>query len=354
MLGAMFYALLLGMMPTLMLSMDISGSLYTQKVDIWRQYFNYRGITKPLRKRILNYFEYRWHTRKVFSEEDLLGELSTCLQTDIQMHVCEELIRKAPVFHALQPHIVTAIVSYLVPMKISEGEYVYGEGDISDSMYFIQSGEISIESSEGTNFTSLSDGSYFGEFSFLYSDNRTRTACAKASKPTELFMLSQENFAVLTQAFPELLELLLNIADARTAIFMAQKEEKEEQELMGMRSSYSGGSGLDDGEDGLGGAGGDRGDDGGNSGGGSRLSSNGDRVHEERKKSGNEAMQVIDKIKKKGLLSHITLNPGGEQAKLSMASTFAASQRLNQLQRTNTVEFRGGRSTRRRESQRLC
>ena len=49
-------------------------------------------------------------------------------------------------------------------------------------------------------------------------------------------------------------------------------------------------------------------------------------------------MQVIDKIKKKGLLSHITLNPGGEQAKLSMASTFAASQRLNQLQRTNTVE----------------
>ena len=324
-----------------MLSMDISGSLYTQKVDIWRQYFNDRGITKPLRKRILTYFEYRWHTRKVFSEEDLLGELSTCLQTDIQMHVCEELIRKAPVFHALQPHIVTAIVSYLVPMKISEGEYVYGEGDISDSMYFIQSGEISIESSEGANFTSLSDGSYFGEFSFLYSDNRTRTACAKASKPTELFMLSQEHFAVLTQAFPELLELLLNIADARTAIFMAQKEEKEEQELMGFRASYSGGDGGNHG-----GGGGDGEDDDDPMGGSLRagggddasVAPNGDRVHEERKKSGNEAMQVIDKIKKKGLLSHITLNPGGEQAKLSMASTFAASQRLNQLQRTNTVE----------------
>ena len=54
--------------------------------------------------------------------------------------------------------------------------------------------------------------------------------------------------------------------------------------------------------------------------------------------SNNEAMAVIDKIKKKGLLSHITLNPGGEQAKLSMASTFAASQRLNQLQRSDTME----------------
>ena len=69
MLGACFYALLLGMMPTLMLSMDISGSLYTQKVDIWRQYFNYRGIKKDLRRRILNYFEFRWHTRKVFNEK---------------------------------------------------------------------------------------------------------------------------------------------------------------------------------------------------------------------------------------------------------------------------------------------
>ena len=337
MLGAMFYALLLGMMPTLMLSMDISGSLYTQKVDIWRQYFNYRGITKDLRKRILSYFEFRWHTRKVFSEEELLGELSTCLQTDIQMHVCEELIRKAPIFHALQPHVVTAVVSFLVPVKISESEYVYNEGDISDSMYFIQSGEVSIESSEGTAFTTLSDGSYFGEFSFLYSDNRTRTACAKASKPTELFMLSQENFAVLTQAFPELLELLLNIADARTAIFMKQKEERDEMEMAGLRyrdphglsSSSSNNFDLD---------GRDHDFASKSNGGVGDKAGRGSGLQQTKESSNNEAMAVIDKIKKKGLLSHITLNPGGEQAKLSMASTFAASQRLNQLQRSDTME----------------
>lgn len=204
---------------------------------------------------------------------------------------------------------------------------------------------------------------------------------------------------MLTHAFPELLELLLNIADARTAIFMAQKEERDEMEMAklskglhdsGMLPGIRGpDGGFDD----------DMADNGGESlesekgdldagverggrfglanlfsrGAGSqsqspqmkprlsatgdnfedrrRYSGNGEKVKETKRSSSNSAMNVINKIKKRGLLSHITLNPGGEQAKLSMASTFAASQRLNQLQKSNTLE-RNERNDRSRRSTR--
>ncbi|XRB14297.1 voltage-gated ion channel [Pseudoscourfieldia marina] len=221
-IGASFYAALVGIMSTLIMNMDRSGALYEQMVEQWKEYFRFRRLDPTLRTRILRFFENTWRTRKLFSERDLLAELPPNLRTDIAMNICGDLVEKVPLFKVVNPVVAMMLVPLMEPVSLMTGELVYREKEIADEMFFISSGEIQIESAAGVVFTTLGAGSYFGEFSFLYDASPTRTAHARAIVVTQLFSLSRDGFQHVSRVYPELKFLMLQIADARTAVFKAK------------------------------------------------------------------------------------------------------------------------------------
>ena len=221
-MGASFYIVMIGMMSSIMLAMDRAGARYREQMVVWKEYFAFLSLPHELRKRVTSHFERRWYTRKFFDEAEMLNELSPFLRHDVMMHLCKDLVNQTPLFRACKPIVVTSIVPLLIPMSMTQGELVYSSGTIADGLFFILSGTINIESAQGDLYTVLKHGSYFGEYPLLYPSVQTRSASARAASFVELFFLSKKNFEEITMIFPELLDLMRSIADAREAIFKAQ------------------------------------------------------------------------------------------------------------------------------------
>lgn len=222
--GASFYIVLIGIMSSLMLSMDRSGAKYREQMEIWTEYFAYARIPQQLRSRVVKYYKYRWYTRKYFDESALVAELSPALQNDISMHICSALVQKVPIFKACRPVVLASLVPALRPVSLIPGELIYRTGEIATEMFFILHGEIGIESSMGDMYTTLSSGSYFGEFPLIYDRKLSRTAHARALTHVEIYSLARKKFDVICNVYPEFLELMRSIADARTTIFKAQND----------------------------------------------------------------------------------------------------------------------------------
>ena len=79
MVGATFYALFIGNMSTLLLSIDSSGRLYNERLNQVEEYMRYRKIPQDLRTRVQEFYELRFR-KKFFNEEAILQELSQGLR----------------------------------------------------------------------------------------------------------------------------------------------------------------------------------------------------------------------------------------------------------------------------------
>ncbi|GAB4818740.1 hypothetical protein N2152v2_005786 [Parachlorella kessleri] len=218
--GAMMYAVLLGMINSMMQSMDRSGSLYVERMQMWKEYWRSRRVPKDLRKRIISSLNQKHRGRKIIDEDVLLRDITPNLRADIYMHICEDLVRNVPVFQACRPPVIRVLVPNLVQEVYPPGEVVFNEGEIATHMYFIRTGTVQIYRQEDPDnpITQLSAGSYFGEFAILAGQVGTRTACAQAVTFVELYSLSRSTFDRVAAHYPEVLELFRFIAEARQAI----------------------------------------------------------------------------------------------------------------------------------------
>ena len=210
--GASLFVILIGLMSSLMLSMDRAGALYTHKVNVWKQYFKYRRLPKEIRERIMKYYECRWFTRKVFDEESLLKELPYCLKQDVHAHICQYLLDRIPIFTLCQLPVSRALVTHLKPLGCLQDDFIYIYGQIAEEMYFIVKGGVELIKGDGTVSATLMDGSYFGEAPLLNQAVTIRMASARATAYTNLYSLSTRDFFDIAEVYPEARNLLKQFA----------------------------------------------------------------------------------------------------------------------------------------------
>ncbi|HPP88888.1 MAG TPA: cyclic nucleotide-binding domain-containing protein, partial [bacterium] len=87
----------------------------------------------------------------------------------------------------------------------NEGEYVFREKEKSDAMYIIIEGKVKISNiaqDKEVIFTYLKSGDFFGEIAML--TKQQRTADVSSVEPSELVMLTSENFEKLRIKHPDL------------------------------------------------------------------------------------------------------------------------------------------------------
>ena len=213
--GASFYVVLVGIIASIILAMDHSGSVYKEKLDVWKQYFHYRGLPNELRRRVMSYYSLRWHTKKYFEEPQLLAQIPPCLRADIRLFVSKTLLETVPIFKVCSDEVITTVICKLQENCCPGGEWIYKSDQHADEMFFIVMGSVDIVAKDGSVLTTLGSGSYFGEFPLIFDHVKTRTAGALASEFTRMYTLSKADFDHVSTVYPALRTIMEQIANAR-------------------------------------------------------------------------------------------------------------------------------------------
>ena len=105
----------------------------------------------------------------------------------------ESIVRKAPLFTALEESAAISLHASMDSVKISKGSILFAEGDEGDHLYVIVEGKIKLGTSSGDGrenlLSILGPGEMFGELSLF--DRNPRTSTATAVTDAKLLSLGQ-------------------------------------------------------------------------------------------------------------------------------------------------------------------
>jgi CRP-like cAMP-binding protein len=119
------------------------------------------------------------------------------------------------VFDSLKASQLHTLAKRVQVLTLPEGETLFREGDIGDTLYFLLAGECAVVKEDGIGgqlpLATVSSGRVIGEMAIV--DNAPRSATVRANKPTRLLALDRETFDELTESRPDIaVPILRNVA----------------------------------------------------------------------------------------------------------------------------------------------
>jgi len=114
-------------------------------------------------------------------------------------------LRRIHLFHDLSEEDLIPIAEQLEERTCPEGQQVFAQGSAADQFFMVISGKVYLMQTSKGHLEELATfvaGDYFGEEGLLF--NQKRPASLVAAEETQLFSLSQKDFAELIKTFPEL------------------------------------------------------------------------------------------------------------------------------------------------------
>jgi len=135
------------------------------------------------------------------------GVIATGFATEIKKHdfvVNWRLVSKVPLFSNLNAEQIAEIVILLKPLVLPPRHAIIRMGETADSMYFIVTGRVEIETHPVPLF--LKEGDYFGEIGLL--KKSARTAAVVTLTHCQLLELSADDFWHLVDKHPSLQEVI--------------------------------------------------------------------------------------------------------------------------------------------------
>jgi len=128
-----------------------------------------------------------------------------------------EIIKQIPIFKTLSDSDLNDLVGSLRLKPLKQGQTLFWKGDEGTALYIVKKGTIKIvlPSAEGDEIivTMFSEGDFFGEMSLL--DGEPRSADAVAIEPSEVFILSRNNFLSFLQSNVNAIESILSLLSKR-------------------------------------------------------------------------------------------------------------------------------------------
>ena len=123
----------------------------------------------------------------------------------------EDVVRKAPLFAALDDEDASALMASMTPVTLARGHTLFHEGEAGDRLYVVVSGKVKLgrTSSDGREnlVTVLGPGEMLGELSLF--DPGPRSLSATAVSDSELAGLGHADLAAFLNGRPEVARQLL-------------------------------------------------------------------------------------------------------------------------------------------------
>jgi len=124
------------------------------------------------------------------------------------------MVVRVPLFASLSPDDVSNIMRYLRAQVVQPDEVVVRRGDRDRKIYFITSGQVSLD--HGHRHDLISDGEFFGATTFNEQD-QPHASTARAMVRTDLLVLDFDDVQHLFLAHPELGEHVRRVHEKRMA-----------------------------------------------------------------------------------------------------------------------------------------
>jgi CRP/FNR family transcriptional regulator, cyclic AMP receptor protein len=127
----------------------------------------------------------------------------------------EEVIRRAPLFTALDDAAATTLRESMTQVKVTKGHTLFKEGDAGDRLFVVVEGKLKLGTSSGDGrenlLSILGPGDMFGELSLF--DPGPRTATATAVTDSRVLALANDQVIGWVTAHPQVsLQLLKRLA----------------------------------------------------------------------------------------------------------------------------------------------
>ena len=118
------------------------------------------------------------------------------------------VLKSLNLFKDTPENVLADLAPLMKEIQYEQGTEIFKEGDIGDSMYIIQQGNIKIHKGN-TTLAILKEKEVFGELSLLDAD--TRSATATADTDCILYKIDQEPFYELMDERPEVAKGFIKI-----------------------------------------------------------------------------------------------------------------------------------------------
>jgi small-conductance mechanosensitive channel/CRP-like cAMP-binding protein len=139
------------------------------------------------------------------------------LSTDQRLQKLSDSLLKVYLFAELVEEERRLIAEHLVEQHYAQGELIIREGELDDSLFIIDRGEVEvfIMSPHGIRkvLNQLHEGDFFGEMALLTGERRR--ASVEASGDVRVYRLDKENFKEVLERKPEILEEIGNVLSRR-------------------------------------------------------------------------------------------------------------------------------------------
>lgn len=140
-------------------------------------------------------------------------------------------LRQFDMFENLSDDELSLIAKETRERHFDPGEVVCEEGSASDTMFFIQSGSVSVRK-QGVTLARLQQGDYFGEMSLITASARNATVVTRT--PAVLLEVSAPAFHVIIERSPLAMRNLLTTFDTR----LRRHNEKVVEQFLELKRRY--------------------------------------------------------------------------------------------------------------------
>lgn len=224
-LGVGMYGFVIGNISSVIANLDHAKTQHREKMEKINTFLTYRNMPSALMKRINDYYDYLWESRRGYDESSVVDELPFSLKIQVATELHRDILAKVPIFAGATPEFIRDIILHMSPVVFTPGDFVVRKGEIGEEMFFISKGSVDVVSEdESIVFATLHEGAFFGEIALLLSTPRTATI--KATDYCDMYSLNKNTFDRVLAKYPDFAESVRELAEERKRESAAASQKK--------------------------------------------------------------------------------------------------------------------------------
>ena len=200
-IGAIFWAIILGRMTSMYESMTADKTILEGKLEECQEYQKFRKLPTALREDMINYYKMRY-SKNFFSEHTILSEMNPILRSQLIDHNCYQLVKKCSLLQFMSSNFIRDLIHHLSYEVYQEGDLIMKEGQLGKCMYFISEGTVSIKTESYALSQMVKAGKYFGEISLILPFVVRLASAYSSSYSTAVYVLYAEDFREVLEKHP--------------------------------------------------------------------------------------------------------------------------------------------------------
>ena len=200
--GTFIFTFVIGSLEKIIAQLDVTSTLYSNKVDSLKLYFQVRTIPGDIQATCFSYYDHLWKSRKGARASDVMSIFPSNLRADVLFAQAEWLLTQLTIVQHCSKHIHRKLASKMQQDIIMGNQCIFECGELADVLYFLLSGEIRLMSKScETIFTTISSPSAIEEGDFLM--NLRRSCTAKTGQRSIILILTREDFETVFENYYE-------------------------------------------------------------------------------------------------------------------------------------------------------